>query len=179
MLLADDANTRVRYVPDGTSFTEGTLTFRAWDQTVGSVGGRFDLSDGAPVGGSTAFSADEATSKVAVSNVIVEGNTLKYGAAEGQRNRIQISVNSGNELVISDLNKHMINGQRGVFKSSLVNFDDLNIDTGGQDDIITVGNLRGFGGNLKIDGAGGFDKLIFTDPDLILGAGNNAELIAD
>lgn len=54
-LLAADANTRVRFVPNADYFgTIGTaLTFRAWDQTAGSNGG---LDNPSPNGGETAYS---------------------------------------------------------------------------------------------------------------------------
>lgn len=53
-LLRDTA--KLRYVPAANFFGQAALEYRAWDQTVGAVGGTFDLSAPAATGGATAFS---------------------------------------------------------------------------------------------------------------------------
>ncbi|MDB5804566.1 MAG: hypothetical protein JWN73_1888 [Betaproteobacteria bacterium] len=67
-LLAADANTRVRFVPNAnwTGAVANGLTFRAWDQTSGVAGGTANTS---PNGGATAFSGATASSGITVSSV--------------------------------------------------------------------------------------------------------------
>ncbi len=68
-LLAADANTYVRFVPNSNwngTVTNG-LTFHAWDQTGGSNGGTDDLT--ANTGGSTPFSTATANSDITVNPV--------------------------------------------------------------------------------------------------------------
>ena len=67
-LLASDANTCVRFVPNANwngSVTNG-LTWRAWDQTSGTAGGTADTSSN---GGSTAFSGAAFSSSITVNPV--------------------------------------------------------------------------------------------------------------
>jgi hypothetical protein len=67
-LLAADANTRVRFVPAANwngSVADG-ITFRAWDRSSGVAG---DVSDVGAGGGSSAFSAQSASSGIAVDPV--------------------------------------------------------------------------------------------------------------
>jgi hypothetical protein len=67
-LLAADANTYVRFVPNvnwsGTA--SGGLTFRAWDQTTGTAGATADTTTN---GGSSAYSAATASASITVSAV--------------------------------------------------------------------------------------------------------------
>lgn len=67
-LLAADANTRVRFVPnagyDGTS----EITFRAWDQVIGTAGGTTDVSVN---GGVTPFSTALGTAAIAVGSAVI------------------------------------------------------------------------------------------------------------
>src|SRR6185369_733654 len=67
-LLAADANTRVRFVPaanwNGT--VPSGLTFRAWDQTMGSPTG---VANTTTNGGTTAFSTDTASASITVNPV--------------------------------------------------------------------------------------------------------------
>src|SRR6185369_8356565 len=67
-LLAADANTRVRFVPnsDWNGTVSGGLTFRAWDQATGAAGNTADVSSN---GGTTAYSAVEASASITVSAV--------------------------------------------------------------------------------------------------------------
>jgi hypothetical protein len=64
-LLAADANTKVRFVPnaDWNGTVNPGITFRAWDQTSGSNGGTADSSTN---GGTTAFSTATATAEIVV-----------------------------------------------------------------------------------------------------------------
>src|SRR5207249_233268 len=67
-LLAPDANTLVRFVPnpDSNGTVAGGLTFRAWDQTSGVAGGTADVTVN---GGATAFSTATASASVTVNAV--------------------------------------------------------------------------------------------------------------
>ncbi|UCH49236.1 MAG: DUF4347 domain-containing protein, partial [Betaproteobacteria bacterium] len=70
-LLATDANTYVRFVPNASwsgTVTNG-LTFHAWDQSSGSNGGTANLSTGSSTGGTTAFSTASASSSITVTPV--------------------------------------------------------------------------------------------------------------
>ncbi|MBF0171486.1 MAG: hypothetical protein HQK87_10450, partial [Nitrospinae bacterium] len=55
----------IRFVPDGSNATGGTLTYRAWDQTSGAAGSKVDAST--TTGGSSAFSAATDTVAITVS----------------------------------------------------------------------------------------------------------------
>ncbi|MCP3873608.1 MAG: DUF4347 domain-containing protein [Desulfobacteraceae bacterium] len=67
VLLASDANTRIRFIPNGTNFGTNTITFRAWDQSSGSNG---DTSvDTTNNGGNTSFSTATETASVYVDNI--------------------------------------------------------------------------------------------------------------
>ena len=67
-LLAADADSRVRFVPDAdwNGRVGQGLTFRAWDRTSGTAGGTADASVN---GGATAFSAETASSGLTVDSV--------------------------------------------------------------------------------------------------------------
>ncbi|MCY2990031.1 MAG: tandem-95 repeat protein, partial [Planctomycetota bacterium] len=67
-LLADDANTRVRFVPNlnYSGNSTGSITFRAWDQTSGTNGGTASTSSN---GGITAFSTATEVASVTVTAV--------------------------------------------------------------------------------------------------------------
>ncbi len=56
----------VRFIPDGKNGTEANFTYRAWDQTSGSAGGRANSS---PQGGTTAFSTESNVVSLSVSSV--------------------------------------------------------------------------------------------------------------
>lgn len=62
-LLAADANTLVRFVPANNYFGSSSITFRAWDQTTGTV---TQIGDTTTNGGTTAFSAASASSSITV-----------------------------------------------------------------------------------------------------------------
>lgn len=65
-LLAADANTLVRFVPNANWNGSTGITFRAWDQTSGTAGGTADASVN---GGATAFSSASASSAITVAPV--------------------------------------------------------------------------------------------------------------
>lgn len=64
-LLASDANTRLRFVPQPgyTGIIDPAITFRAWDRTSGSNGGTADVTTN---GGTTAYSSAQATASLEV-----------------------------------------------------------------------------------------------------------------
>ena len=67
-LLASDANTRVRFVPnaDWNGTVTNGLTFRAWDRTTGTAGGTANTTTN---GGTTAFSSATASASITVNPV--------------------------------------------------------------------------------------------------------------
>jgi len=71
----------VRFVPDGQNATSADFTFRAWDQTSGTVGTKIDVSTN---GGTTAFSSTTETASITVTAV----NDAPYmpGVALGSTN---------------------------------------------------------------------------------------------
>ncbi len=66
LLLAADAATRIRFVPNANYFGASSITFRAWDRTSGAAGTQVNVSAN---GGSTAFSAQTAVSGITVTPV--------------------------------------------------------------------------------------------------------------
>ena len=81
LLLAKSA--QLRYIPNGQDSEIPTITYRAWDTTSGSNGGRVDLSASTAVGGTTAFSTSTDTASLTVNDAPVLtaaspsfGNTL-------------------------------------------------------------------------------------------------------
>jgi Ca2+-binding RTX toxin-like protein len=67
-LLAANANTRVRFVPNAGYEGTPAITFRAWDQSIGIAGGTTDVSVN---GGVTPFSTALGTAAIAVGNVVL------------------------------------------------------------------------------------------------------------
>ncbi|NJL88994.1 MAG: DUF4347 domain-containing protein [Coleofasciculaceae cyanobacterium SM2_1_6] len=67
-LLAADANTRVRFVPNAGYEGAPQISFRAWDQVIGTAGGTTDVSVN---GGVTPFSLALGTAAIAVGNAVV------------------------------------------------------------------------------------------------------------
>ncbi|WP_369408046.1 VCBS domain-containing protein [Kordiimonas gwangyangensis] len=61
-----DSTSLVRFVPDADYNGTATFTFRAWDQTSGSIGGTADVSTN---GGTTAFSTATDTASVTINSV--------------------------------------------------------------------------------------------------------------
>ncbi len=66
LLKGNDVLYKVRFVPNLNFSGTATLTFRAWDQTVGAPGGTANL---ATTGGSTPYSANTATATITVTAV--------------------------------------------------------------------------------------------------------------
>ncbi|WP_022948209.1 DUF4347 domain-containing protein [Methylohalobius crimeensis] len=66
LLLAADADTRLRFVPDADWQGTTTVSYRGWDTTSGSIGTKVDVSVN---GGSTAFSSASETAALTVNTV--------------------------------------------------------------------------------------------------------------
>ncbi|MEM6839224.1 MAG: choice-of-anchor D domain-containing protein [Cyanobacteria bacterium P01_C01_bin.120] len=66
--IAVETPTQVRFVPDVNYTGDATLNFRAWDTTDGSANGETSV-DAAQTGGTSAFSAAEATATITVNAV--------------------------------------------------------------------------------------------------------------
>jgi len=65
-LLASDAVTRLRFVPNANYFGTATITFVAWDQSIGVNGG---TASAATAGGSSSFSTASLTASITVNPV--------------------------------------------------------------------------------------------------------------
>lgn len=66
LLAADNANHRVRFVPNADYHGSASFTFRAWDQHTGTAGGTANVSTH---GGATAYSASEGTASISITAV--------------------------------------------------------------------------------------------------------------
>jgi hypothetical protein len=96
-LLADNANTRVRFVPNSNfNGTVSGITFRAWDQTSGTAGNTANTSSN---GGTTAFSSATATASITVNAV----NDAPVNSVPGAQ-----SMNEDGTLVFSSGNSNLI-----------------------------------------------------------------------
>jgi ELWxxDGT repeat protein len=82
LLLPSDTSTRIRLVPgDAAGEIHTAITFRAWDQTVGTAGARADTTTS---GGNTPFSADVDTAQIMVYSTI-HGQVFEDLDADGVR----------------------------------------------------------------------------------------------
>ncbi len=93
LLLAANANTYVRFAPNGNwSGTDvGGLTFQAWDQTSGTAGGTADVTTN---GGSTAFSSATASASITVNYV--------NQAPSGANHSVNAVENTAYHFAVSD-----------------------------------------------------------------------------
>ena len=90
-LLAADANTYVRFVPNANyNGTVGGLTFRAWDQTSGTAGNTADTTTN---GGATAYSSATATASITI-NAANDAPVLS-GAEQSERDQRRSAEQSG------------------------------------------------------------------------------------
>ncbi len=69
----------LRFVPNGTNSTTGDITFRAWDQTAGTVGTKVDTSIN---GGSSAFSSSTEVASITVNAVNDTPNAIGDSARQ-------------------------------------------------------------------------------------------------
>ena len=93
LLLAADAFTRVRFVPNAywSGTVAGGITFYAWDQTSGAAGTQADATGG---GGSSAFSVASASAGIAVTDV--------NQAPQGTDGAVTLIQNTTYQFVASD-----------------------------------------------------------------------------
>ena len=101
-LLAADANTRIRFVPNANyNGTVAGITFRAWDQTTGIAGSTADTTTN---GGTTAFSIATATASITV-NAINDApvNTVPVGQTINEDQNLVFSNANGNAISIGDV----------------------------------------------------------------------------
>ena len=101
-LLAADADTRVRFVPNANWFgtVAGGLDFHAWDQTSGTAGATADVTTS---GGMTAFSSATAAAAVTV-NQVTQPPLLTLPTAQTTSDTVTFSVAQGNPITIGDVN---------------------------------------------------------------------------
>lgn len=65
-LLPANGQARLRFVPNADFQGDVAISYRAWDQTQGAVGGTFDLSEAVSLGGTQAFSSMDAAATLSV-----------------------------------------------------------------------------------------------------------------
>jgi lysophospholipase L1-like esterase len=118
-LLAADANTRIRFVPNPNyNGTPAAISFRAWDRTSGLAGGTADTNT---FGSSTAFSAEIATTTIVnpINNapVLNSINVNSVSLTRNSNNIFRIEGSSGQSQLLFDLtqrNTEFVN-EVGVF----------------------------------------------------------------
>ncbi len=100
-LLAADANTYVRFVPNANWIgTDAGLTFFAWDQTVGVAGNTINV---AGTGGGTPFSSASATASISVNHVDEAPENMVPGAqSTADDTSLVFSTSNGNAISVSD-----------------------------------------------------------------------------
>jgi Tfp pilus assembly protein FimT len=101
-LLAADALTRVRFVPNANfNGTVAGLTFRAWDQTTGTAGGTANTS---LTGGTRAYSSASAIASVTVA-AVNDGptNTVPGSQTVSEDGTLVFSAGNGNLISIADI----------------------------------------------------------------------------
>ncbi len=94
---------KIRYTPDGANGETATITYRAWDGTSGTEGGRANLTGTGAVGGATAFSTTTDTASLTVSSlndapVLTPANPSLGGAVPGTPKTINLTgsfINNG------------------------------------------------------------------------------------
>ncbi|WP_102348305.1 DUF4347 domain-containing protein [Bacillus sp. Marseille-P3661] len=93
---------KIRYVPDAMNGETATLSFRAWDQTVGSSFGSADVSIN---GGTTAFSSVEGTASLVVSGVNDAPNLTSgaYTFNPAAKNLVSNGVSIAEMVSLSDV----------------------------------------------------------------------------
>ncbi|MBF0626037.1 MAG: tandem-95 repeat protein [Magnetococcales bacterium] len=139
------ASDRIRFVPDGENAATPSVTFRAWDQSVGSAGDRADASVN---GGLTAFSAASDTASLTVTAVndapvVQAGAAMTYG-----ENAPALAVNGG--LLVGDVDDGTILVQATIaitghyqIGADLLEFTDTGSITGSWDGATGVLTLTG------------------------------------
>ncbi|WP_407715694.1 Ig-like domain-containing protein [Comamonas testosteroni] len=95
------ASTQLRYVPDGSNGETATLSFRAWDQSIGtaSSNGTRTMADTSVNGGSTAFSTGIAQASLSVSSVndapvLTPVSPTLPGLTDGSTDNVGVQVSS-------------------------------------------------------------------------------------
>jgi probable HAF family extracellular repeat protein len=86
LLLPNSA--KLRYTPNATGAESATITYRAWDATGESDGGRVDLTRTGMLGGSAPYSVDTDIASLSV----VTGPTVTVDKAQGQANPTNAST---------------------------------------------------------------------------------------
>jgi VCBS repeat-containing protein len=102
-LLAADANTYVRFVPNANwnGTVSSGITFRAWDQSSGAAGGTANITS---TGGTSAFSAASASASITVNAVNdAPTNTVPAPQATNQNTALVFSTGNGNRIAVADV----------------------------------------------------------------------------
>jgi hypothetical protein len=100
-LLAADANTYVRFVPNANwnGTVAAGITFRAWDQSTGTAGSTADTTSN---GGATAFSAASASADIIV-NAVNDAPMNSVPAAQSVAMNAPITFGIANAISVSDV----------------------------------------------------------------------------
>jgi hypothetical protein len=172
LLRATDS---VRFVPDGSTVTTASFTYRAWDQTSGAVGTKVNVSTN---GGTTAFSTASDTAHISVNLQI--RNSVRLGADpfNAAGNALLIDGTDGSDLIEvrpSNLGDSAIVTINSVFRGTfhLAGLTRIVVKGHGGDDRIYVSKgmpsayIDGGDGNNTIVGGNGNDMILGG------GAGNN------
>jgi PKD repeat protein len=185
-LLAADANSRIRLIPDGQfdGRIDQAINFRAWDQSQGARGGTFNIAANG-TGGNTAFSIHTETAEQFVTPRLttqpgLTGVTLVNGTltveGDDSDNVITITgigVGTGVFEVVTQHGKQTVSGITGGITVDLDGGNDsltmnnvyvagaIDIQTGDGDDTVVLGNddVVTSGGELRVDLGAGDDRL--------------------
>jgi uncharacterized repeat protein (TIGR02543 family) len=163
LLKGDDANYKVRFVPNANYNGTATFTFRAWDQTTGTASQSADVTTN---GGSTAYSATAATATITI-NSVNDAPTLTINLADG----LPMQSAAGGTLI--DLNGNKIHKftASGSFTPAF----------SGKVEVLVVGG--GGGGAPQLGGGGGGGGVVYmpavsvvagTAYPIVVGAGGAA-----
>ncbi len=111
------ASTQLRYIPDGQNGETATLTFRAWDQSLGtaSTNSTRDTADTSTNGGSTAFSTGTAQASMTVGSVndapvLTPASPTLTGITDSDTNNAGQSVASVLGGSVSDVDSGALSG---------------------------------------------------------------------
>jgi hypothetical protein len=100
---------QVRFLPNNNFNSAATLTYRAWDQTIGSAGTTVSITS---TGGSTAFSTSSLTANLLVNTapVLAAANPTLINVLEDNPNPAGTVISSFADVFISDADKGPLKG---------------------------------------------------------------------
>ena len=175
-LLAADAATRVRLVPDSNwsgSFATG-LTLRAWDQTSGTAG---QLADAGNHGADTAFSDATAAAGIDVSPVndapVLFNSIADQGATQGLAFRFQVPDDSFSDVDFGDTLAYSATLSGGGALPAWLSFNAASRTFSGTPANADVGSIT-----LRVTVTDGAGASAYDDFDLVVANANDAPTVA-